>query len=91
MDTFEFTRHILLSQNGIACPGYAKHDTLALRFSDPLWLAQELLMSPKVMENKSLVHFKPIRTQNTDGIRCYSELYTGRWYVLPCLPFVFHI
>ena len=67
--------------------------TLALRFSDPLWLAQELLMSPKVMENPALVHFKSVQEQNTEGTRCYSELYTGNWCVLqsrvcpPCFAF----
>ena len=93
MDTFEFTRHIPLSQNGVACPGYTEDATLALRFSDPLWLAQELLMSPKVMENPALVHFKSVQEQNTEGTRCYSELYTGNWCVLqsrvcpPCFAF----
>jgi len=93
MDTFEFTRHIPLSQGGVACPGYNEAATLPLRFSDPLWLAQELLMSPKVMENPALVHFKSVQEHNTQGTRCYSELYTGNWCVLhgrvcfPCFAF----
>jgi hypothetical protein len=79
MDEFEHTKRINLTRNGSPCPGYTADATVPLRFSDPLWLAQELLMSPQVMKNKELVHFKSEQKLNSDGERCYSELYTGTW------------
>jgi hypothetical protein len=84
MDDFEHTTHISLTRNGVACPGYTADDTVPLRFSDPLWLAQELLLSPQVMKDKALVHFKSQKKSNSRGERCYSELYTGTWCVHTC-------
>ena len=82
MDEFEFAVELLVSlDDQHPCPGYKAGATATLKYSDPLWLAQELLMDPVVMGDKKLIHFAPETKRNAGGQRVYSELYTGTWFV----------